>query len=58
VTSHALRHKELIDEKNRVETEDVRYRLSQDAIFESLKDAIVTVDNHMQVLEVNKKVKD
>jgi hypothetical protein len=57
VTSHALRHKELIDEKNGVETENVRYRLSQDAIFKSLKDAIITVDNHMQVLEVNKKVK-
>jgi two-component system response regulator HydG len=56
VTSHALRHKELIDEKNRVETENVRYRLSQDAIFKSLKDAIVTVDNNMQVLEANKKV--
>jgi DNA-binding NtrC family response regulator len=28
VTSHALRHKKIIDEKNRVETENVRYRLS------------------------------
>ena len=35
----------------------MRYRLSQDAIFKSLKDAIVTVDNNMQVLEANKKVK-
>jgi PAS domain S-box-containing protein len=58
VTSHALRHKILIDEKNRVETENVRYRLSQDAIFKSLKDAIVTVDNNMKVLEANKKVKN
>jgi PAS domain S-box-containing protein len=58
VTSHALRHKELIDEKSRVETENVRYRLRQDAIFKSLKDAIVTVDNNMQVLEANKKVKN
>lgn len=58
VTSHALRHKVLLDEKKRVETENVRYRLSQDAIFKSLKDAIVTVDNNMQVLEANQKVKN
>ena len=58
ITSHALRHKVLIDEKNRAETENVRYRLSQDAIFKSLKDAIVTVDNNMQVLEANRKVKN
>jgi len=58
ITSHALRHKVLIDEKNRVETENVRYRLSQEAIFKSLKDAIVTVDNDMQVLEANQKVKN
>lgn len=58
ITSHALRHKVLIDEKNRVETENKRYRLSQDAIFKSLKDAIVTVDNNMRVLEANQKVKD
>lgn len=58
ITSHALRHKVLIDEKNRVETENVRYRLSQDAIFKSLKDAIVTVNSNMQVLEANKKIKN
>lgn len=58
VTSNALRHKVLVDEKNRVETENVRYRLSLDALFKSLKDAIVTVDNSMQVLEANKKVEN
>lgn len=58
VASHALRHKVLIDEKKRVETENMRFRLSQDAIFKSLKDAIVTVDNNMQVLEANQKVKN
>jgi len=58
VVCHALRHKVLIDEKKKVETENVRYRLSQDAIFKSLKDAIVTVDNNMQVLEANQKIKN
>ena len=58
ITSHALSHKVIIDEKNRAETENVRYRLSQDVIFKSLKDAIVTVDNKMQVLGANQKVKN
>jgi two-component system, NtrC family, response regulator HydG len=55
ITSHALRHKKLINEKSRVESENVRYPLSQDIIFKSFKDAIVTVDNNMQILEANKK---
>lgn len=58
VTSHALRHKTLIEEKNRTEAENESYRLNLDAIFRSLKDAIVTVDHDMRVLEVNEKIKD
>jgi len=58
VTSHALRHKFLEDEKNRVETENVRCRLSLEAIFKYLKDAIVMVDDNMRVLEGNKKVQN
>lgn len=58
VTSHALRNKVLEDEKNRVETENVRYRLNLEAIFKSLKDAIVMVDDNMRVSEANKKVQN
>lgn len=58
VTSHALCFKVLEDEKKRIETENVRYRQNLDAIFKSLKDAIVTVDTHMQVLAANKKTQN
>ena len=40
-----------------METENVRYRLSQDAIFKSLKDAIIWIHNNIKVLEANKKLK-
>jgi two-component system, NtrC family, response regulator HydG len=58
VTSNALRHKTVIEEKNRMEAENERYRLNLDAIFRSLQDAIITVDRDMQVLEVNETIKD
>lgn len=44
--------------KKRIETENERYRQNLDAIFKSLKDAIVTVDTHMRVLEANKKTQN
>jgi two-component system response regulator HydG len=58
VTSQALRHKTIIEEKNRMEAENERYRLNLDAIFRSLQDAIITVDHNMRVLEVNETIKD
>lgn len=36
----------------------VRYRRNRNAIFKSLKDAIVSVDNNMQVVEADKKIKN
>ena len=58
VTSHALRYKNLINDKNRIEAENERYRLNLEAIFRSIQDAIITVDHHMRVLEVNGRIKD
>jgi PAS domain S-box-containing protein len=58
VTSHALRYKSLINDKNRIEAENKKHRLNLDAIFKSLQDAVITVDHHMRVLEVNEKIKD
>lgn len=57
VTSHALRHRNLIKEKNQIEAENERYRLNLDAIFRSLQDAIITVDHDMRVLEANETIK-
>ncbi|RJQ53846.1 MAG: response regulator [Nitrospiraceae bacterium] len=42
----ALQHKSVIDEKE-------KYRLNLEAIFSSVKDAIITVDRDLLVLEVN-----
>jgi PAS domain S-box-containing protein len=53
VTKHALQHKALLDEKLFVETEKERYRSNLEAIFRSVEDGIITVDNNMHVIEAN-----
>ncbi len=46
VTKMALRHKYVIDERN-------RYRKNLEAIFNSVEDGIVTVDKDYKVIEIN-----
>ena len=46
VTDVALRHKALTDEKE-------KYRSNLEAIFKSVKDAIITVDKTLSVVEIN-----
>ncbi|WDN89362.1 hypothetical protein BuS5_02330 [Desulfosarcina sp. BuS5] len=46
VAKSALHHKALIDEKE-------SYRANLEAIFKSVKDAIITVDQELSVIEVN-----
>ncbi len=53
VTTHALQHKALMDEKRLLEMEKERYRSNLEAIFRSVTDAIITVDNNMHVIEAN-----
>lgn len=53
VTNLALRHKALADEKDSLEAEKERYRCNLEAIFRSVKDAIVTVDTDMRVIGAN-----
>lgn len=57
ITAHALRHKSLLDDKKNLETENKRYRLNLEAIFKSLQDAIVTVDDDMRVINANSATK-
>ena len=57
VTDRALHHKSLMDEKERIEREKERYRHNLKAIFGSLKDAIITVDAEMRVIEANESTK-
>lgn len=52
-TNHALHHKALVDEKIRIKSEKERYRRNLDSIFRSVKDAIVTVDEELHVIEAN-----
>ncbi len=58
VTNHALQHKSLIEEKQRIEKENKRYRANLEAIFRSVADAIITIDNDQEVLEANQAAQD
>jgi DNA-binding NtrC family response regulator len=49
----ALQYKTLLQEKLSVETENERYRSHLEAIFHSVEDGIITIDNNMHVIEAN-----
>jgi PAS domain S-box-containing protein len=53
VTKHAVQYKAFSDEKKIIELENERYRSHTEAIFKSVEDAIITVDNQMQVTHAN-----
>ena len=58
VTSHALRHKSILDEKSLLKAENERYRRNLEAIFKSLNDGIITVDREMRVIDANEATKN
>ncbi len=47
----AIQHKALVDE-------NTKYRSNLEAIFKSIKDAIITVDKNLVILELNKAAED
>lgn len=53
VTRHALQHKSLLDEKHIIEAQKEEYRLHLEAIFRSVEDAIITVDNDSRIIQAN-----
>ncbi len=55
-TRTALKHKLLMDEKRRMREEKDRYREKLEAIFRSVTDAVITVDEDLTVIEVNPAV--
>lgn len=57
VANIGLRHKALLDEKDRIETEKETYRRNLEAMFRSVSEAIVTVDENMHVIEANEASK-
>ncbi len=51
IAKKAIQHKALMDEKE-------RYRLNLEAIFNSAKEAIISLDNELSVIESNEAAKD
>ncbi len=58
VTKMALQHKALLDERDQIEAEKDQYRKNLEAIFRSLKDAILTVDSKGRIIEANQAVEN
>jgi PAS domain S-box-containing protein len=54
--SLAISHKALIDEKELVTREKEKYRTNLEAIFQSVNDAIITVDENMRVIDANRHI--
>jgi two-component system, NtrC family, response regulator HydG len=54
---HALSLKKLLDKKKQLELANEKYRIDNEAIFRSLKDAVITVDNNLNVIKVNEAIK-
>ena len=53
VVKNAIQLKQLIDEKKQIEKEKEQYRFNLKAIFRSLSDAVISVDNQMTIIEAN-----
>jgi two-component system, NtrC family, response regulator HydG len=53
ITKHAIQYKAFLDEKEVIEREKERYQSHIEAIFQSVEEAIVTVDNMMCVSHAN-----
>lgn len=53
ISSHGIQHKKLLDTKKRLELENINARRKMEAIFRSLKDAVITVDKDLQIIEAN-----
>lgn len=56
ITSHGLQHKKLLDKKQQLEQENLSVRRNMEAIFSSLKDGVITVDENLRVIEANAAV--
>jgi len=54
-TSQALRHRALQKEKIRLESENLKFRRYLEAVFQSVQDAIITVDPDLKIIQMNEK---
>ncbi|MBN1782765.1 sigma-54-dependent Fis family transcriptional regulator [bacterium] len=56
-TGNALRHKQLLDEKEQIFTEKEQYRQNLETIFRSVTDGIISVNDRSRVIMINKSVR-
>jgi two-component system, NtrC family, response regulator HydG len=54
--SLAISHKALIDEKELITREKEKYRTNLEAIFQSVNEVIITVDEDMHVIDANRHI--
>lgn len=57
LTSQALRHRALQVEKNRLLSENDKFRRHLEAVFRSVQDAIISVDRNLNIIQLNDKAK-
>ncbi len=55
---HGLRYKDLMDNKHQLELDNLRVRKNMEAIFSSLKEGVITVDQNINIIEANPAVED
>jgi PAS domain S-box-containing protein len=57
LVGQALRHRVLQKEKNRLLSENEKFRRHLQAVFRSVQDAIISVDRHLNIIQLNDKAK-
>lgn len=57
LAAQALRHRLLQKEKNRLLSENEKFRLHLEAVFRSVQDAIISVDRNLNIIQLNDKAK-
>ncbi|MHB8791561.1 MAG: sigma 54-interacting transcriptional regulator [Desulfobulbaceae bacterium] len=56
-TGLALKHRDLQKEKNRLLTENEKYRRHLEAVFRSVQDGLISVDRDLNIIQVNDKAR-
>jgi len=57
LAAQSLRHRLLQKEKNRLLSENEKFRLHLEAVFRSVQDAIISVDRNLNIIQLNDKAK-
>lgn len=57
LTGQSLRHRALQIEKNRLLSENEKFRRHLEAVFRSVQDAIISVDRHLHIIQLNDKAR-